>query len=407
MTPSAVTPAARRARAAGQAMAKQPSAGPSPKAIAGRAAANAARAAAAASPPIIARAAGAGGTAGPAARKSGHRGSVGRQSAPRAPRRVSGPASRLVRGRLITSPQRSGGVAPADAPRPAERTTRPRPAERTTRPRPTERTTRPRIARREPLAARAAAYVRALPDHSLLDRIIRGRAWIPLVGVLLAGIVAMQVEVLKLGASIGRSIERGTALQSRNEILRASVASLADDARIEQRATAMGMVMPAPAEVKFLAASGGNDVQRAINNIHSPDAAAFTAQLQAAILASGATASGAAVTATPATTAAGTVPASATAAQSTPSTGSSATTTSTTSSPPIAPAQIGATAGQGAGSTPASTPTATPTTATPTTPTTTSSVPVQTGAAATPVGAGAPTSGQTGSSGGAATPTGG
>ena len=39
MTPSAVTPAARRARA----MAKQPSAGPSPKAIAGRAAANAAR----------------------------------------------------------------------------------------------------------------------------------------------------------------------------------------------------------------------------------------------------------------------------------------------------------------------------------------------------------------------------
>ncbi len=43
--------------------------------------------------------------------------------------------------------------------------------------------------------------------------------------MLLAGIVAMQVEVLKLSANMGRSIERGTALQSRNEQLRASVAA--------------------------------------------------------------------------------------------------------------------------------------------------------------------------------------
>ena len=61
------------------------------------------------------------------------------------------------------------------------------------------------------VGARAVQFVRTLPDHRLLDRLIRGRAWIPLLGVMLVGIVAMQVEVLKLGASIGRSIQRTSA----------------------------------------------------------------------------------------------------------------------------------------------------------------------------------------------------
>ena len=102
------------------------------------------------------------------------------------------------------------------------------------------------------LRARARVFVAALPDHPLLDRIVRGRAWIPILGVLLAGIVAMQVEVLKLSAGVGRSIERGTALQSRNEQLRASVAALSDDQRIERLAASMGMVMPAPEAINFL-----------------------------------------------------------------------------------------------------------------------------------------------------------
>src|SRR5205085_833946 len=129
---------------------------------------------------------------------------------PRIPRRVSGPATGRVR------------EAPV-----ATRIARPR---------------------------RRAAFLRDLPDHPLLDRLVRGRAWIPLLGVMLAGIVAMQVEVLKLGASIGRSIERSTALQSRNELLRESVASLADEQRIERLASGLGMVMPTPGAVGFLAA---------------------------------------------------------------------------------------------------------------------------------------------------------
>ena len=69
--------------------------------------------------------------------------------------------------------------------------------------------------------------------------------WIPLLGVLLAGIVAAQVEILKLGATMGRALEQTTTLTDRNEQLRGSVAALADDQRIEQLAANMGMVLAA------------------------------------------------------------------------------------------------------------------------------------------------------------------
>ena len=99
--------------------------------------------------------------------------------------------------------------------------------------------------------------------------------WIALLGMMLAGIVAMQVEVLKLGASMGRSINRTTTLQVRNEALRASVAQLADDQRIELLAARQGMIMPAPANVAFLPAVGGATVARAIAAIHAPAPATF------------------------------------------------------------------------------------------------------------------------------------
>jgi hypothetical protein len=141
-----------------------------------------------------------------------------------------------------------------------------------------------RTARRRlvPLHQRLAELIRSLPDRALLDRIVRGRAWIPLLGVMLAGIVAMQVELLKLNASIGRSIELGAALQSRNDTLRASVSSLSDAQRIERLASGMGMVMAGPTSVQFLDAHHV-DAAKAAANIHAPDAASFQSALQAMI----------------------------------------------------------------------------------------------------------------------------
>jgi hypothetical protein len=191
----------------------------------------------------------------------GHRRIVRPPAAPRSPRRVSGPAT----GRA--------GAATAPAPRPPSPTRRPAAPRRA----PARRISGRISASRAPLGGRSLAYVRALPDHALLDRLIRGRAWIPILGVMLAGIVAMQVEVLKLGANMGRAIQRGTALQSVNEQLRASVATLADDQRIERLAAGRGMVMPPPAGVGFHSASSGTHAQQAISNIHAPSPTSFMA----------------------------------------------------------------------------------------------------------------------------------
>jgi len=92
---------------------------------------------------------------------------------------------------------------------------------------------------------------------------------------MLAGIVAMQVEVLKLGASMGRSLELNTTLSAKNASLRESVASLGDDQRIEQLAANMGMVMPPPQSVGFLTAHRNGDATRAAANIRQPDSSSF------------------------------------------------------------------------------------------------------------------------------------
>jgi hypothetical protein len=185
----------------------------------------------------------------PAATHAGHAQKVRRKPSPAVPRRVSGPVGGRERGQATARPSR-----PAPQPRRS-------------------------ALRAAPLGARAAQFVRSLPDQPLLDRVVRGRAWIPLLGVLLAGIVAMQVEVLKLGATMGRAMTRTTALQSRNELLRANVASLADQQRIETLAGNLGMVMPAPDGVRFLPGQQGGRAQAAASNIHSPDPSGFLSAL--------------------------------------------------------------------------------------------------------------------------------
>jgi cell division protein FtsL len=197
----------------------------------------------------------------------GHRGTIRQQPAPKAPRRVSGPLGGRGAG---------GGTARAAA----ASTARARGATIKVPARTDRRAGPSRQAAAMP--ARALAFVRALPDHALIDRLVRGRAWIPVLGVMLAGIVAMQVSILKLNASIGRSIERGTALQSQNQQLRAAVATLADDQRIERVAAGTGMVMPAPAAVGFLSGQPAGGTGQAVANIKPPDSAGFLASLPAA-----------------------------------------------------------------------------------------------------------------------------
>jgi cell division protein FtsL len=91
-------------------------------------------------------------------------------------------------------------------------------------------------------------------------------------------IVGMQVEVLKLGTSIGQATAQAAALQSRDALLRADVAELSAPGRIERIATSLGMVMPGPVQIKFLTVRGGS-VQQALASIRQPDRQAFLQNL--------------------------------------------------------------------------------------------------------------------------------
>lgn len=189
----------------------------------------------------------------------GHPRRVSRSTTPSRPRRVSGPLSGAAVG--------SGGAVVLPRPGIAPR----RPAAPA---RPRRRTGIDVPASALGIAIHAGTLVRTLPDHAWLDRVVRGRAWIVLLGVMLVGIVGMQVEMLKLGAAIGRATEQSASLASRNQTLEASVARLGDDRRIERLAAAQGMVMPQPAGVGFLT-PGPNTLRRALANIHPPSSSTF------------------------------------------------------------------------------------------------------------------------------------
>jgi hypothetical protein len=190
---------------------------------------------------------------------------------------------------------------------------------------------------------------------------------------MLAGIVAMQVEVLKLGASMGRSLELNSALSTRNASLRESVASLGDDQRIEQLAARMGMVMPPPQAVGFLPVSRGGDPSRAAANIHQPDSGGFlslassngavvTATSLAAWNQSGATSTtpAASTSSSAAPTSSSTLP---TSSSTLPSASSSATATATstaTAATAVPPASTSDTGAAGGGATSSSATPSTP-----------------------------------------------
>jgi cell division protein FtsL len=160
-----------------------------------------------------------------------HRQGLRREPAPRAPRRVSGPARPPAHARVSESvAYRDGAVALPRVPAP--------------------RVGVPRLARR------VVRRLGELPEHRWLDRLLTGRAWIGVVAIALIGIVFTQVSLLKLNAGIGRAVEKISTLDRENAVLRADVSRLGSNDRIQTEAEALGMVLPAPGSVRFLGKDG-------------------------------------------------------------------------------------------------------------------------------------------------------
>ena len=158
---------------------------------------------------------------------------AGRSSSPRIARRVSGPAS----GARHPAPRTAGFAGGAIA--------------------------------AVPLGLRVARGVATLPDHRIVDTLVRGRWWIGFVGFLLIGIVAMQVSLLKLNAGIGASVQRSALLERTNGELRASVSRLGARERVQAEAERIGLVMPAAGDVHYIGPQAGRDAPRAAQALRS------------------------------------------------------------------------------------------------------------------------------------------
>lgn len=99
--------------------------------------------------------------------------------------------------------------------------------------------------------------------NGLVDRLLRGRAWVACVGALLAGIVFLNVSLLGLNSGIAVSADQASELRRQNADLRLEVAKLGATERIQRVAESRGFVMPAPGEVTYVDADPERDGRKA------------------------------------------------------------------------------------------------------------------------------------------------
>jgi len=158
----------------------------------------------------------------------------------------------------VAAPARRSSAIPAPAP---SRTTapprrRPAPARKPAPVRKPAPARKPARGQLIPLAVgRTAVAVSQLPDSGLVVRMTRGRAWIGVLGVLLAGIVALNVITLSFAASSGKIGEDLNTLEAENSILQGRDARLTGVSRVRVAADQLGLAMPASEDIEVIAAS--------------------------------------------------------------------------------------------------------------------------------------------------------
>jgi cell division protein FtsL len=165
------------------------------------------------------------------------------------------------------APVRAGAAAPARAPRPARK---PAPA----RPRPTRQraAAEPRkVTGRSTRRKRSRAANRLPLGARLLDALLSGRAWIALVGVLLAGIVFFNVDLMRMNREITHMADRAATMKRENAGLRQDVAQLANSERIQEAAAQLGLVLPQPDQVRYLRSNPRIDARNASKRIIAPN----------------------------------------------------------------------------------------------------------------------------------------
>jgi hypothetical protein len=117
-----------------------------------------------------------------------------------------------------------------------------------------------------PIAVGTATAVRNLPDSSLVVRMTRGRAWIGVLGVLLVGIVALNVITLSLAAGAGHVDQNIQALDEENSILRSRDAQRSGAGRVAHEGASLGLSAAAVDQVGSVRV-GPRDVETAAQRL--------------------------------------------------------------------------------------------------------------------------------------------
>ena len=126
-----------------------------------------------------------------------------------------------------------------------------------------------------PIRVLNAPFARAARRRTsgLLDALLSGRGWIALVFILLAGIVFFNVDLLQMNREIARNADKISTLKREIARHRLDVARLASSERIQESAVQLGLVLPAPGEVRFLKARPERDAHQAAKRITTPNTA--------------------------------------------------------------------------------------------------------------------------------------
>jgi len=156
------------------------------------------------------------------------------------------------RSGAAAAPRGRAAAAPAAVPSraPARKPARRAPARAPQRAKP--KTRRNPGARVIPFAGRTAVAVSQLPDSGLMVRMTRGRLWIGVLGVLLIGIVGLNVVNLSFSAKAAKIDAMITAVDSENHVLEGREATQYSTKRMRAAGKEKGLYQPAGSETKFI-----------------------------------------------------------------------------------------------------------------------------------------------------------
>ena len=110
-----------------------------------------------------------------------------------------------------------------------------------------------------------------IPDHRVIDRLLRGRACILIIGLMLGGIVAMQVSLLRLNSGISRAVQTQSTLAAQNMALEKQIAQARSGDGIGAAAGGIGMIDPPAGERRFVTSRGlDRDARLAAKRYQAP-----------------------------------------------------------------------------------------------------------------------------------------